>query len=185
MDTTREAYGAGTPQPSDTAGADVSVNAEPWVVNGIAAGVLGALVIAVFFFVVDLFQGRPLWTPAALGSAVFLGQVLGPEEPIRLALVLGYTAIHGLAFVGFGLMASFTLMGARDRLGPVPGLLLAAVFFAAFEVFFLTLTLLVAPDLMSRFGLGDVATANLLSAGAMAGFLIWRGEASRRGSGAA
>ena len=52
-----------------------------WPVAGAAAGALGALVIAVFFLVVDLAVRQALWTPSALGAALFLGPDDLPAEP--------------------------------------------------------------------------------------------------------
>ena len=43
-------------------------------VDGVIAGVIGATVIAVWFFIVDLVQGRPLYTPTVLGTALFGGE---------------------------------------------------------------------------------------------------------------
>ena len=41
--------------------------------EGIVAGLIGAAVVALWFFVFDILRGRPFFTPGALGSALFLG----------------------------------------------------------------------------------------------------------------
>ncbi|MDH3426995.1 MAG: hypothetical protein OEM23_01040, partial [Gemmatimonadota bacterium] len=50
-----------------------TLRANPMVRQGIAAGLIGALVVAVWFLIVDSIAGRPLFTPAALGSAMING----------------------------------------------------------------------------------------------------------------
>ena len=40
-------------------------------VEGMIAGVIGASVIALWFFVLDIIQGRPFHTPTVLGTALF------------------------------------------------------------------------------------------------------------------
>src|ERR671931_209519 len=39
--------------------------------EGIVAGLLGAATIAVWFLILDAIQGRPLYTPTVLGTALF------------------------------------------------------------------------------------------------------------------
>ena len=41
--------------------------------DGVLAGLVGAIVVAVWFLVLDLFHGTPFATPSLLGRAVFLG----------------------------------------------------------------------------------------------------------------
>ena len=39
--------------------------------EGIVAGIFGAATIAVWFFVLDMFGGRPFYTPTVLGTMLF------------------------------------------------------------------------------------------------------------------
>ena len=62
--------------------------------QGIVAGILGAATIAVWFFLVDLFNGQPFYTPNVLGTALFRsGTGLDQPQnlPISLEMVLVYT----------------------------------------------------------------------------------------------
>jgi hypothetical protein len=149
-----------------------STETEAWVFDGLLAGVIGAVVIAVFFFALDLGEGQPFRTPGALGSQLFLGQPLQPGATPEPAVVFGYTALHGAVFVSAGLMASFGLLGNRRRLGRLSGAALAAALFAGFEIFFLIFAGLMAPGLAERLGTGRIAIANLLAALAMSGALL-------------
>jgi hypothetical protein len=135
------------------------------VVHGVISGVAGAFVVAVFFLVLDASQGRPLWTPHALGSALFLGEA--PADGIRALLVLGYTITHGAAFVALGLLAATVLPalpGRRFFLGFVGLLVLMQVVFTLFSEIFAA-----SPGADLR--LAWVSFANLLAAAAMAGYL--------------
>ena len=42
--------------------------------EGFIAGTLGAITVAVWFLIIDTLQGRPLYTPTVLGTAVFQGR---------------------------------------------------------------------------------------------------------------
>jgi hypothetical protein len=101
--------------------------------EGIVAGLIGAAVVAVWFFVFDLVRGRPFLTPGLLGAYVFYGVNTPIGLSPSLGPILGYTVIHGLAFVAFGVMAA-TIMAMSER---EPALFIGfVVLFACFEAFF-------------------------------------------------
>jgi hypothetical protein len=170
---TRPAHGATS--------ADPDVEATPWIGEGILAGVTGAAVIAAFFAVLDLAAGRPLWTPHALGAALFLGEPAAAGAPISPALVGGYTVIHGWVFVAIGLLASFLLMGARPPGGGQGArvLVLAGALFLAFGVVFAAFAALLALRDQPPHGFGRILAANAVAALAMAALLVRR-RARRR-----
>ena len=148
----------------------------PWVREGIVAGVLGAAVIAVLFFVVDVAHGRPLWTPHALGTALFLGELAPPDAAVSPALIGGYTFIHGWVFVSVALIVAFWLSGNR-----LPGeqrwmriLVLAVPLFVGFSVIFVAFRLLRGPDAVLPIGVGWMALTNAIAAVAMAASLVAR-----------
>src|SRR5437867_749889 len=101
--------------------------------EGIVAGLIGAAVVAVWFLFFDIARGRPFLTPGLLGAAVFQGVTNPTGLEITVANVVGYTLIHGLAFIAFGVVAA-SLMAISER---EPTLFVAfVILFAAFEVFF-------------------------------------------------
>ena len=52
--------------------------------EGIVAGILGAATIALWFLILDIFSGRPFYTPSLLGSALFhRGIALDRPETLR------------------------------------------------------------------------------------------------------
>ena len=142
--------------------------------DGSIAGITGAVVVALFFLVVDLAQGVPFRTPGLLGTALFLGRSLPPDTAPAMAVVFGYTVMHGVMFVTAGICAGFALIGWSRPLGPLSGLGLAAALFAGMEILLLATLLLASPLLIGEFGIGGIAAANALAAGAMAAALLRR-----------
>src|SRR5262245_60402216 len=120
-----------------------------WPGAGWSSGFLGAFVIALFFFVVDWIEGRPLWTPAALGSALFLGQRLAPDATPPLALVAGYTGIHFLVFAGIGLLTAAILSEPPRKPGFGALLAIGLGLFIACELAFVLFALFISPALFS------------------------------------
>ena len=82
--------------------------------EGIVAGLIGAAVVAIWFFVFDVLRGRPFLTPTLLGSLVFLGVNTPTGLTPAVGPILGYTILHGLAFVAFGVVAA-TMMAMSER----------------------------------------------------------------------
>src|SRR5713101_7199310 len=102
--------------------------------EGTLVGLTGSIVVAVWFFIFDLTEGMPFRTPALLGAALFEGLRDPAALTIAPALVLKYRAVHGLAFLVFGLVcAGLFALADHDRH------VLFAVFmlFCCFEVAFL------------------------------------------------
>ncbi len=135
--------------------------------EGAVAGLIGAALVAVWFLGYDAFKGQPLRTPALLGAAVFQGLTDPQALQISPGAVLGYTVLHGLAFVGFGIVAALLLVAAERQ----PVLLLGLfMLFAAFEVFFFGLVMILGQSLLGALVWWAIFVANLLAA---AGMLIY------------
>ncbi len=64
--------------------------------EGLVAGLLGAGAVAVWFLLIDAITGRPLYTPAVLGSVVFLGLRDTTMVVISFQTVMLYSAITPL-----------------------------------------------------------------------------------------
>jgi hypothetical protein len=129
--------------------------------EGLVAGVLGAAVVAVWFLVYDLAAGVPLRTPALLGAALFHGLRDPAGLVITAPLVLQYTVVHGVAFLGFG-WAAAALLALADR---EPRVLFAFIMLlCCFEVFFFTLVAVLAEWLLEALAWWTILTGNLLAA---------------------
>ena len=139
--------------------------------EGLIVGLIGAVVVAVWFLIIDLVAGRIFFTPAALGSVVLGGATDAASVQIDALNVLGYTALHIAAFLVTGLVAAGIIAYAEDR---HPYVLLGAVLlFVTFETFFIGLLTVVAQWLLELIPWWSIAVGNLLAALAMGGYL-WR-----------
>jgi hypothetical protein len=157
--------------------ADPNVEEVTWRVEALLAGALGAFVVAVFFFVIDVAAGYPLRTPAVLGSALFLSQVPAPGTPVDPVIVAGYTAVHGLTFVSFAAIAAFHF-DTRPRPGVslAHAALVALLLFAAFELSFAAFAWLFLPERVETLGLVRITAANALASVAMVALLVARAK---------
>jgi putative oxidoreductase len=143
----------------------------PVVREGVVAGVIGATCVAVWFFIVDLVAGHPLFTPTTLGEALFTVFRPAPAVAPAVLYVAGYTVFHYAAFIAAGILASDVVAWA----GSEPALLLGfAILFVAFEVgFYGFVALLQHTTRLGELAWPQVMVGNLISAAAM-GVYIWR-----------
>jgi len=138
--------------------------------EGIMAGLIGASSVAFWFFLVDIVAGRPFFTPAVLGSAVFWGLRDPATVIIGFETVGAYTAIHLLAFVIVGTIASALFSEAEKD----PGILwLLIEFFVAFEFGFHATVALAFTPLLAELAWINIAVGNLIAAAGM-GYYFWR-----------
>jgi hypothetical protein len=138
--------------------------------EGLIAGAIGGIVVAIWFLAIDLTQGRMLFTPAALGSAIFIGARSAADVQITMPMVLGYTVIHVGAFMVAGFVASALISEAEKDPPMLLGLILL---FVTFEVLFFGLIAIMASWLLDSIRWWTILVANLIAAGAM-GFYLWR-----------
>ena len=142
----------------------------PLVREGVIAGIIGATVIAVWFFFVDLITGQPLFTPATLGRGML--SILGPVPAGQSTFVFVglYTLFHYAAFIVVGLIAALIVQVAKQE----PSILLGfVVLFAAIEVGFYALVgLLQQATPLGSLAWYNVMIGNVLAAAAMGVFLL-------------
>jgi hypothetical protein len=139
--------------------------------HGLVAGLLGAAVLAAWFLVLDLLDGRPLATPTFLAQALLSGGAAGESVQTvvpSLGQTFVFTVVHALVFVAIGMAVAeflriFDLVHSKAF---TVVLLFGAIClaFAAFGVIFAA----VGPD---RISVQHAFLANLLAALAMAGYL--------------
>jgi hypothetical protein len=136
--------------------------------DGVLAGLLGAGVVALWFLVIDMVVGRPLYTPAALGSAMLYGAAAANAVLVSPATVLGYTLYHVAAFVFLGIIAS-ALITQAVRFPPLFfGLILL---FVVFETFVVLLVAMLGAWLMQSLAWWAILVGNILAAISMGVFL--------------
>jgi hypothetical protein len=140
--------------------------------DGIVAGLIGGVVIAVWFFIFDAANGRPLWTPAMLAAAL----IHGSREPAVMThaawtLVAEYSIFHFLVFALIGAIGAL-LIDASERNRELFAPLL--IFTAGFEVFFIALLMLAGPVAAAAMPWWKVIIGNLMATGAMLSYFLWR-----------
>ena len=142
-------------------------------VEGAIAGIIGASVIALWFLVLDIVQGRPFHTPTVLGTALFAARdaISSGEHLHPFRATVMYTWFHGLVFVAIGVIAS-CLLGVVEKKPDLGfGVLLLFVFF---EILFVASTFIFAEPILGAIAWPAVLFGNLLAAAAMAGYLWHR-----------
>jgi hypothetical protein len=147
------------------------------IAEGIVAGVIAHLGIALVLLVADLVAGRwILFTPALLGTVLLEGARDICQVPLRVTTVLAYTSIHLTALAAFGLLASMLIHASEQR----PILWLGALFVFIFVAWHLTgaVLTLVAP-VRGCFSLWWITGASAVGALGMAGYL-WRAHPGLR-----
>jgi hypothetical protein len=157
-----------------------SAQTQPSVVNtsqlyqeGLAAGTMGAVVIALWFLVLDVLKGQPFFTPMVLGTALFKGTEALPTPQhleFSLDIVVGFTFVHWLVFAAVGCIAS-RLLGLAERNANFGfGILLL---FVVFEFGFVGGATLFAEPVLRALAWPTVLIGNLLAAFVMA-LYFWR-----------
>jgi hypothetical protein len=139
--------------------------------QGLVAGVIGAATIAIWFFIIDIFNGRPFYTPSILGTILFRNSVELPETiPISFEMVLLYTWVHAMAFCVVGGVAAKLLELAESNLNVGFGILLLVVIF---EFGFVGAAFIFAEPVLHALAWPTVLVGNLLAATTMATY-FWR-----------
>lgn len=145
--------------------------------EGIIAGLLGAASIAVWFLIVDTINGRPLYTPSVLGTAlsnVLFPGAAGPDNAaagsISVEMVFLFTWVHGLVFAAIGGIAARLLAFAEHTANVAFGIVLL---FVVFEFGFIAVTTIAAQQVLSSLAWPAVLVGNMLAAAVM-GAYFWR-----------
>lgn len=138
--------------------------------EGLIAGVIGAAVIAAWFLVLDLAQGRPFYTPSMLGTALFKGVGAIASTTISFETVAVFTWIHFLVFAFLGGIASYLLARAEDSPNLGFGIVLLMVIFT---FGFIAVTMAFAEPVLRALAWPAVLAGNVMAAGAMSAY-FWR-----------
>jgi hypothetical protein len=149
----------------------------PLVNEGVVTGVLGATAVAMWFLALDVAAGAPLRTPAALGSALFLGAQGMAEVRTGLGVVAGYTILHVAVFAVSGI----GLAGMAWQVERAPQfLVLIAMAGIVLEALVVPAMALTAEWVLGALGWWSVVVGNVLGVAAM-GLWIWHRHPALRG----
>ncbi len=141
------------------------------IFDSVYSGALGGSAVALFFVVVDLLDGQPLFTPSLMGSVLLHGVAAEAVAQVQLDAVAYYSIVHIAAFGALGTAISWLVHEIELR-SRHPVVVLLALF-AILEVSFLVVAPLALPGVIARLGIARVGAANLLAAGTMATFFVW------------
>jgi hypothetical protein len=138
--------------------------------EGFVAGLIGAASVAVWFLLVDLVAGRPFFTPAMLGDALFWDVTDPAQVHVAFPIVVGYTMLHAVAFMVVGLVAA--ILAYEVELFPST-LFIVVVAFAIFEFGFYLVVAIFARPMLGALAWWNVAIGNAIAAAGMGGYL-WK-----------
>ncbi len=137
--------------------------------EGVTAGVIGAVTVAIWFMIYDFAADRLLRTPAMLGAMIFDGSTSLDTVRISMPLVLGYTILHFGAFIAFGMALAILL--AASEWEPFMALL-ALLLLAIFEVFFVGFVSLLDSSALEMLGWWKIVAGNILALIAMSTYFL-------------
>jgi hypothetical protein len=141
------------------------------IIDGAVAGTIGAVVVALWFFIFDLIRGHPLETPALLAATILHGSHSYEVHHGLKLLALQYSLIHFGAFIAFGIAGGLLLEACETEASLLFSL---GIFFVAFEVFFIAVVLFLGPNVMMQLTWWGIMVGNLLATTAMLSYFFLR-----------
>ena len=139
--------------------------------EGVVTGLLGAIVVAVWYFLIDTAAGQPFHTPNVLGKIFFRGDLTPGVHHVVPGVVAGYTVLHFVVYILVGaLLALLTHTAMRNlslRMGVWMGLVCAFCLLAG-------LTYMLAVATGERMPLWTVLGGSLLGVAVMGWYLLAR-----------
>ena len=140
--------------------------------EGLAAGLVGAATVAIWFFIIDLLKGQPLYTPAVLGHVVFRGvtdanALRAPDASFET--IVAFTWFHGLVFCALGWIGVWLIHKAEAS----PHFGYGIVLFMTFVMSGLIVVfMLFAEPVLQAITIPSILIGNLLALTAM-GVVFW------------
>src|SRR5881628_3889653 len=146
-----------------------ALRGHPLLTQGLITGLVGAGVVALWFFALDVAAGHPLRTPAALGAALLFGASNVAAIDMTFGLVAAYSVVHVAAFV----MAGALFVAIAEQIERTPALILIALMGMIVLDAVVGATLaLGAQWVLGTVGVWSVLVANALGVCAM-GWYVW------------
>jgi hypothetical protein len=137
--------------------------------EGMESGLIGGILVAVWFLILDLMQGRPLATPSILGQLIILGRSAPVLDKLVPEAIAAYSFLHFGGFILFGMgVCELVHLAVREAFFRFALL----VVFVVFEVFFLGVTQILFHGTRGLFPYWTVLVANTLAAIGM-GLYFW------------
>jgi uncharacterized membrane protein YgdD (TMEM256/DUF423 family) len=145
--------------------------------EGVLTGLIGGIVVAVWYLLIDLGRGQPLHTPNVLGQ-VFVGRDTTPGFHVMPQAVAEYSILHFVVFLILGVLlvwlAHLATRNPSLRMGVWLGLVIGFLLFLGHLLMLYALT-------DQRFPWWTALGGSILGMGSMAWFL-WRRHPGLRGT---
>ena len=146
--------------------------------EGLIVGLVGALLVAVWYLAVDLGRGELFYTPNVLGQVFAQADTTPSLRSITAAAVVQYSLLHFGWFILFGIaLTALTHLAIRNsalRMGVWLALVIGLAFWLGISYTLYRLT-------DQRFPWWTFLIGSLLGVGSM-GLYLWRRHPSLRGS---
>jgi len=149
------------------------------VFDAFYGGGIGGSTTALFFLLIDVLDGRPLFTPSMIGAVLFDGAAAASVETIRLNMVAYFSIVHFATFALLSVALSYVCR--RSRLVEGHTLVMAALVFSVLTAVILAADWLFMPGVVATLGYGQVLLANALTGFALAAFMKWSHRPGRYG----
>jgi Na+/glutamate symporter len=147
--------------------------------DGLIAGALGAVTVALWFLILDLSKNQPLYTPSLLGGALLHGASSATKGvEVEPSLVAVYSGIHLGLFALFGLTTAWVI--SKFKQTPILGYLLV-FFFVFFEFAFYVFVLVWAQPIAGQLATWAILVGNFLAVVVMGGYFTVRNPGLLRG----
>lgn len=146
--------------------------------EGLVAGLIGGLLVVIWYTVVDLGRGEMFYTPNVLGQVFAQADTIPSVMRITTAAVVQYSLLHFGWFILFGIaLTALTHLATRNPAVRMGVWLLLVIGFA----FWLGISYTLHRLTDQRFPWWTFLVASLLGFGSMA-FYLWRRHPALRGS---
>jgi hypothetical protein len=146
--------------------------------EGLFAGLIGGLLVAAWYFAVDLGRGESFYTANVLGQVFVQGDTMPATRTVTSQAVVQYSLLHFGWFILFGIaLAALTHLATRNpafRMGVWLFLVVGSVFW-----FGVSYTLYRLTD--QRLPWWTLLVGTVIGVGFM-GFYLWRAHPGLRGS---
>ena len=140
------------------------------LLESLYVGAIGGLAVALFFLVIDLANGQPLFTPSLIGSVMFQGAAAHEVAGVQLGAAFYYSLVHIAAFTLLG--GAMSLLVHEVELHSKHPIVVLVVLFAVVEAAFFVVAPLAMPSVVVALGMAAVTGANLMAAAVMALFFV-------------
>lgn len=145
-------------------------NKDDFLFDAFYAGAIGGSIVALFFLLIDVFNGQPFFTPSLMGTVLFTGAAAESVNTVQLNMVSYYTLVHFLTFAILG--AAVSIAVHEVELHYHHPFLVLATLLVVFELGFILMANIFMYGVVEVIGVAPITIANMLAASAIGGFMF-------------